>query len=71
MKNGPLEVGDDESDGCLPTFGETVQLTNEWLNDLMTRVDWEDRQRAYRLLRSTLHALRDRLTPEEAVHHGR
>ena len=54
----------------LRTIDETVHLTNEWLNDLSTRVDWDDRQRSYRLLRSTLHALRDRLKPDEAVHLG-
>lgn len=54
----------------LPAFDETVRLTNLWLKDLMGRVDWDDRQRAYRLLRSPLHALRDRSKPEEAVQLG-
>ena len=54
----------------LPAVDETVQLTNLWLKDLMNRVDWDDRQRAYRLLRSPLHALRDRLKPEETVKLG-
>lgn len=29
----------------------------------MERLGWEDRQRAYRALRATLHAVRDRLPP--------
>jgi uncharacterized protein (DUF2267 family) len=51
-------------------FEETVQLTNEWLKELMEAVNWDDRYRAYRLLRATLHALRDRLLPHEAVQLG-
>ena len=50
----------------LPVFDETLQLTNIWLNDIMARLDWEDRSRAYRALRATLHSLRDRLPPNEA-----
>jgi len=54
----------------LSTFDETVHLSNVWLNELMRAVDWDDKQRAYRLLRATLHALRDRLTAQEAVQFG-
>ena len=54
----------------LSTFDETVHLSNEWLNVLMRAVNWEDKYRAYRLLRATLHALRDRLTTHEAVQLG-
>lgn len=54
----------------LSTFDETVQLSNEWLNELMRAVNWDDKYRAYRLLRATLHALRDRLTAHEAVQLG-
>ena len=46
----------------LPTFDETVHLSNLWLNELMAAVEWDDKPRAYRLLRTTLHALRDRLS---------
>jgi uncharacterized protein (DUF2267 family) len=54
----------------LSTFDETVQLSNQWLNELMRAVNWDDKHRAYRLLRATLHALRDRLTVHEAVQLG-
>ena len=54
----------------LSTFDETVQLSNLWLNELMRAVNWNDKYRAYRLLRATLHALRDRLTAHEAVQFG-
>ena len=51
-------------------FDETVQLSNRWLNELMEAVSWDDKYRTYRLLRATLHALRDRLPAHEAVHLG-
>ena len=54
----------------LSTFDETVQLSNVWLNELMRAVKWDDKSRTYRLLRATLHALRDRLMAHEAVQFG-
>jgi uncharacterized protein (DUF2267 family) len=54
----------------IPAFDKTVQLSNSWLTELMQAVDWDEKYRAYRLLRATLHALRDRLPAHEAVHLG-
>ncbi|MBI2368435.1 MAG: DUF2267 domain-containing protein [Deltaproteobacteria bacterium] len=52
-------------------FEGTLQKTQVWLNDLMFELEWEDRpQKAYLAMRTVLHALRDRLTIEEAVHLG-
>jgi uncharacterized protein (DUF2267 family) len=48
-------------------FGRTLQKTHEWLHELMDDLGWEDTHRAYLALRCTLHALRDRLTVEEAA----
>ena len=50
----------------LPTFDNTVQTTNTWLNDLMLELGKDDRHLAYAAMRSVLHALRDRLTVEHA-----
>jgi uncharacterized protein (DUF2267 family) len=50
----------------LDVFDTTLQKTNDWLNDLMQRQGWT-RPRAYRALRATLHALRDRLIVEEVA----
>ncbi len=47
----------------LHVFDETVHLSNLWLKQIMERLGWSDRQRAYRALRATLHAVRDRLPP--------
>jgi uncharacterized protein (DUF2267 family) len=47
-----------------------VHTTNTWLNELMQELGWEDRQRAYHGLGAVLHALRDRLTVEEAADLG-
>ena len=52
----------------LPVFDTTVQETNLWLKALMDRLRTGDRHLAYVALRATLHALRDRLGPENAVH---
>src|SRR3954451_5408348 len=51
----------------LDVFDTTVQKTNSWLNDIMHEMDWQERRKAYQALRSTLHALRDRLTVDEAA----
>ena len=54
----------------LDVFDSTVQQTNLWLKDLMARIPATDRHYAYQLLRATLHAFRDRIGPENAVHFG-
>lgn len=55
----------------LDVFDTTLQKTQVWLNGLMAELGWqENRHRAYLALRAVLHALRDRLTVEEAVHLG-
>jgi uncharacterized protein (DUF2267 family) len=51
----------------LEVFDATVNKTNSWLKRLMDILGWEDRHLAYLGLRATLHALRDRLTVEEAA----
>jgi uncharacterized protein (DUF2267 family) len=45
----------------------TVEKTNIWLNEVAERLGVEDRQSAYRALRAYLHAVRDRLTVNEAA----
>jgi uncharacterized protein (DUF2267 family) len=52
------------------SFDKTLQETNIWLKDLMYELNWEDRHKTYTALRAALHALRDRLTPDEAIHLG-
>lgn len=54
----------------LDIFDSTVQLTNLWLKDIMDRIETNDRHLAYQALRATLHAIRDRIGPENAVHFG-
>jgi len=54
----------------LASFDSTVQTTNIWLNEIMERMGWTDRHRAMHALRAVLHALRDRLTVEEAADLG-
>jgi len=51
----------------LDVFDTTVHKSNAWLKDIMDELGWNDRHKAYLALRATLHALRDRLLPSEAV----
>src|ERR687886_176925 len=51
----------------LEVFDRTVQETNIWLGEIAEDLG-PDRQVAYRVLRAVLHALRDRLTVEQAAH---
>lgn len=53
---------------ALEVIDTTVQKTNLWLKEVMEEAGWDDRHKAYLALRAVLHALRDRLTPEEAAH---
>jgi uncharacterized protein (DUF2267 family) len=59
------------SSSILEVFDASLQKSQIWLNDLARELDWQDKpQNACRALRTALHALRDRLTIEEAVHLG-
>lgn len=59
------------SNAVLEVFDASLQKTQVWLNDLMSELGWEEKpQKACLALRTALHALRDRLTNEEAVHLG-
>lgn len=42
-------------------------MTNTWLRDILSQLNWQSKDSAYQALRGTLHALRDRLPAEEAV----
>lgn len=48
-------------------FAETVAKTNKWLDHLEQSLGWSDRHKVYMALRGVLHALRDRLSPEETA----
>jgi len=48
-------------------FQPTFQKTHEWLDQVEHLVDLDDERQAYSLTRATLHALRDRLTVDEAM----
>ncbi len=48
-------------------IARSVEKTHVWLNELAEELGTEDRQEAYRVLRAFLHAVRDRLTVDEAA----
>jgi uncharacterized protein (DUF2267 family) len=52
----------------LKAFDTTIHTTHIWINELTELLDCrEDPHRAYLALRSVLHALRDRLSVDEAA----
>lgn len=46
----------------------SIEVTNVWLRNVTDELELDDRHQAYSALRAVLHALRDRLPPEVAVH---
>lgn len=51
-------------------FDAFVEDGNIWLKAMMQRLKTDDAHAAHTALRAALHALRDRLPPESAVHFG-
>lgn len=52
----------------LSAFDSTLHTTHVWLKELLDLLGWpDDQHRAYRALRAVLHALRDRLSVDEAA----
>jgi uncharacterized protein (DUF2267 family) len=47
---------------------KSEQETNVWLNQIGERLDTTDRRKAFNALRATLHAVRDRVGADNAVH---
>mgnify|MGYP006280622705 CR=1 FL=1 len=54
----------------LPIIDESVQTANTWINEVDARTGWDHKQRAYRLMRAVLHAVRDHLNVDEAAQLG-
>ena len=52
----------------LEALDHTVQITHVWINDLDRKLDWDNKSRAYRLLKAVLHALRDWLQVNDSAH---
>ena len=52
---------------AIPHIEGAVHTANIWLKDLAQELGWDDHDRAYHALRAVLHALRDRLTVNEAA----
>jgi len=47
-----------------------VSETEVWVDDVMRRLGWHDRERVYLIMLATLHALRNSLPRDEAVYIG-
>jgi len=55
---------------AISDLNSAVQAAEDWIDDLMRRLGWQDRERVYLALLATLHSLRDCLTRDEAVYIG-
>lgn len=53
---------------AVTALNHTLTETHEWLAELVRTGPFENEQQAYSHFRAVLHAIRDRLTVEEAVH---
>ena len=54
----------------VPVLDSTIQKTHEWLKDITDGLGFPNQRSAFAALRAVLHALRDRLPLENAVHLG-
>jgi uncharacterized protein (DUF2267 family) len=54
----------------IPDLTAAVPAAEDWIDDLVRRLDWHDRERAYSALLAALRALRDCLPRDEAVYVG-
>ncbi|MDX1646756.1 MAG: DUF2267 domain-containing protein [Longimicrobiales bacterium] len=52
----------------VPQLRRATQQTQEWIKELSNSTVFEAPEQAYSYLRAVLHALRDRMTVEEATH---
>lgn len=52
----------------LAVFENTQQKTAHWIESVAQNMGSTDMERSYHVLRSVLHAVRDRLPPDDAVH---
>src|SRR5215469_12234766 len=50
------------------SLDRSIERTNQWLGDVATNFETEDRRLAYKVTRSWLHTLRDRLPVQVAAH---
>jgi uncharacterized protein (DUF2267 family) len=54
----------------LAVFDKTLHETNLWLKEVVEELGIDSREDGYAALKASLHALRDRIGPENAVHLG-
>lgn len=54
----------------LEVFDRTLQATNRWVRLMMLELETDDRRLAFNALRGALHAVRDRIGPDKAIHLG-
>ena len=56
-----------KTESHVSVFDESMQRSHDWLLELELLLGVESQSQAYSILRTVLHALRDRLCPDEAA----
>ncbi len=51
----------------IPAFSHGAEQAQQWVHELCEDLNWSDTRRAYRLLKSVLHAMRDWISAEEVA----
>lgn len=54
----------------ISVFEKTEHKTMTWISGIARSMGSTDMERSYMILRAVLHAVRDRLIPDEAIHFG-
>lgn len=54
----------------IPELDGAAAVAQDWIDDLLRRLQWRDQNKVYAVLFAGLHALRDSLPRDEAVYLG-
>jgi uncharacterized protein (DUF2267 family) len=53
-----------------PELAEAIDVARAWIDDLMHRLGWHEKDTAFYAMLACLHGLRDALPKDEAIHIG-
>lgn len=67
MRSKEVQTTQDRVKPKIHIFDDALKKANDWIADILEESGWTHPQSAYSALKATLHALRDRLPPDEAM----
>ena len=56
------------SETKIKTLTNSLHKAESWIDEVQTKLQWEDENEAYTAMKAVLHALRDRLSVDENAH---